>query len=151
MLNPFPPERKGTLDYPLLKKLGLNGRRLQDADALFFFQLLFPICDTSKSGIEGDPRLPYYTKVQCWSAKYTSDIGLYDDYGHEFLPPKTTEILYFDMALVRDGVHGGSSGAIYRRWKVGRKMYDKDIAKALTHTCWLQIKRVLKLEKNMGH
>ena len=147
-LNPFPEERKGKLDYPLLKKLGLTGQRLKDQDALFFFQLLFPICDTSKSGIDGDPRMSYYSKVQRWSAKYASEIGLFDDYGHVFHPPKTTELLYFDMALVRDGVVGGSDGAIYRRWQPGKKTYDADIAASLTWSCWKEIKRVLKLCDN---
>ena len=32
----------------------------------------------------------------------------------DFAAVKTTELLYFDMALARDGVHGGSEGAIYR-------------------------------------
>ena len=41
--NPFPQERSGKLNYELLKKLGLNRKRIKNRDALFFFQLLFPI------------------------------------------------------------------------------------------------------------
>ena len=56
--NLFPDERKGRLDDALLKEMGLTRTRLLEGDALFFFQLLFPICDPKRSGIENDPRKP---------------------------------------------------------------------------------------------
>ena len=42
--NMFPPDRKGRLDKDLLKKMGLTKERMQNGDALFFYQFLFPIC-----------------------------------------------------------------------------------------------------------
>jgi hypothetical protein len=41
----------------------LAKKRIVEGDALFFFQLLLPIGDLKKSGIENDPRLPYYSEV----------------------------------------------------------------------------------------
>jgi hypothetical protein len=42
---------QGNLDYDLLKHMGSTKARLEKHDALFFWQLLFPICDLAKSGI----------------------------------------------------------------------------------------------------
>ena len=39
---------------------------------------------------------------------------------------------HFDDVVVRDGVNGGNSGAIYRRWKEG-KICDNDIFKSITY------------------
>jgi hypothetical protein len=55
--------RKGRLDYDLLKKMKLTKKRIVEGDALFFLQLLLPIGDPKKSGIEDDPRMPYYSAV----------------------------------------------------------------------------------------
>jgi hypothetical protein len=53
--NPFPDSRKGRLDYELLKRMKLTKKRIVEGDALFFLQLLLPIGDPKKSGIENDP------------------------------------------------------------------------------------------------
>jgi hypothetical protein len=59
------------------------------------------------------------------------------------------ELLHFDMAVVQDSVLGGSNSAIYHRWNKGKSNYDKEIlAGAITHTRWLQIKRVYKICDN---
>ena len=147
-IDPFPDCRKGNLDYALLQKMGLTKKRLENHDALFFWQLLFPICDPKRSGIPDDPRLPFYTEVERWTTKYAATLGLFGAYGHDHKPPVCAELLHFDMAVVRDGVCGGMDGAIYRRWKANDEAYDSEIAGAITHTRWLQIKRIYKLCDN---
>jgi hypothetical protein len=55
------------------------------------------------------------------------------------------------MDVVRDGVlGGGSGGAIYRRWSRGESNYNMEqtAGGAITHTRWLQVKRVYKLCNN---
>jgi hypothetical protein len=154
--SPFPDNRKGKLDYDLLKKMGLTRTRLENHDALFFWQLLFPICDHKKSGIPEDPRTPFYSKVEIWTTKYAVTQGLLGTYGHDFKPVVATELLHFDMAMIRDGVLGGQGGAIYRRWKKPDKKkgekynsaYDPEIAAAITYSRWLQIKQTYKLCDN---
>jgi hypothetical protein len=37
----------------------LTKERMQKGDALFFYQLLLPICDPSRSGVQDDPRKPF--------------------------------------------------------------------------------------------
>lgn len=61
--NLFPKEMRGELDRDLLSSSGLTEERMKNTDTLFFFQLLQPICDPSKSGIANDRRVPYYTEL----------------------------------------------------------------------------------------
>jgi len=147
--NLLPPCRKGHLDYPLLKRLGLTRTRLLRHDPLFFYQLILPICKTDRSGIKDDPRQSYYSNVMTWSHKYAVDLGLTGSYGHKFQELMIPEIVRFDGVLIRDGVLNGSTdGALYRRWDQRSSSYDKAIADSLTHTRFLQLKRTLKLRDN---
>jgi hypothetical protein len=113
-------------------------------------QLLLPMCEPKKSEIDGGPRRPYYTKVEGWTQKYATLLGLGESYGHEFRQVLVPELVHFDAALVRDGVHGGSNGALYRRWQRSSTIFDPRIANSITHTQWLQIKRTLKLCDKQG-
>jgi hypothetical protein len=146
--NPFTDSRKGHLDYELLKTMGLTKERLLTHDCFFFWQLLFPICDPKRSGIDEDPRLPFYSEVENWKQKYAASQGLFGAYGHEFKPVMSSELLHFDMAVIRDSVLGGMGGAIYRRWSMADLAYDPEIASAMSHSRWLQIKRTYKLCDN---
>jgi hypothetical protein len=58
------------------------------------------------------------------------------------------ELLHFDSVVIRDGVHGGSDGAIYRRWREGETTLDEEVVRSITHTRWLQLKRTYKLCDN---
>ena len=42
------------------------------------------MCDPEKSGIDDDPRLPYYSHIENWTAKYAASIGMYDSYGYDY-------------------------------------------------------------------
>ena len=58
--------------------MGLTRERMENKDALFFKQLLTPICNPLKSNIENDPRMPYYHLVsQYTSMKMASELGSY--------------------------------------------------------------------------
>ncbi len=56
-LNLFPADRDVTLDVTYLKKMGLSKQRMEECNALFFYQLLLPIVDPAMSGINGDTRI----------------------------------------------------------------------------------------------
>ena len=47
----LPESRLGNLDAKVLKKLGLTSNRMKTNDFLYFYQLILPICDTVRSGI----------------------------------------------------------------------------------------------------
>ena len=49
--NFFPEARKGGLDGDLLLKMGLTTARMIEGEALFFYQLLLPICNPKRLGI----------------------------------------------------------------------------------------------------
>ena len=57
-----------------------------------------------------------------FSNLYAAQIGLGGSYGHEFKSISIPELVHFDGTLIRDGVRGGSGGALYRRWQVGSDM-----------------------------
>ena len=154
--NPFPPERRSFLDYGLLKQLGTKKQMIVNCDALFFYQLLLPFGDPKKkttmiteSGEQmEDPRMPYYSEVERFTAKYAAILGMGGSYGHHFVAPRIPELAKFDCILIRDGVLGGSKGSIHLRWKPDDALYNSDIAGAMTHTRFLQIKRTFKLNDN---
>jgi hypothetical protein len=123
-------------------------RSIVEGDALFFLQLLLPIGDPKKSGIDDDSRLGYYSKVEQWTQKYATSMGLGGSYGHAFKEVMLEELLHFDSVVIRHGVHGGTYGAIYQRWRQGETTYDKDIAASITHTRWLQLKIIYKVCDN---
>jgi hypothetical protein len=68
--NLFLPGRKGCLDKKLLKKYGLAEQCIQSYYALFFHQLLLPICAPKLSIIANDECVGYYVKITDWTACY---------------------------------------------------------------------------------
>jgi hypothetical protein len=117
----LPYSRKGKLNGELLSTMGLKHYRMKMVDALFFFQFLLPICDPKKSRIATYLRKPFYLDVEILSQKYAHNLGLVGAYGHDLKPLNLDELVHFDGVLVRDGVRGGSNGAVHRRWELGGK------------------------------
>jgi hypothetical protein len=143
----FPECRKGCLDRAVLERMGMTPERMQNHDALFFYQLLLPICDPKRSDIVDDPRKPFYCQVESYSNSYAYSIGLGGSYGHKFRVIELHELVRYDGVVVQDGVRGGSDGALYRRWIDGSD-YDHYVADSINHSRWLQIKRTYKLCNN---
>ena len=78
---------KGSLDVVLLRKFGITKERMTGQDALFFFQLLLPIVDSKQSGVDQDPRMPYYYLKNKFTNKYpVVDKELDGFYGHPWIP-----------------------------------------------------------------
>jgi hypothetical protein len=59
-----PDTRQGCLDTNVLRKHGLNADRMRN-DPLFFYQLLFPFCAPSDSGVADDHRMPFIPTFWC--------------------------------------------------------------------------------------
>ena len=83
-------------------------------------------------------------KVSCYAR--SSDLDVHNK-GNKFKPVELHELVQFDGVVVKDGVCGGSVGAIYRRWVDG-SYYDEVIVDLINHSRWLQIKRTVKLNNN---
>jgi hypothetical protein len=105
------------------------------------------MCSTEKSGIPNDPRKSFYSKVEVYSQKYALDIGLGGSYGHVFKPLTLDELVRFDGVIVRDGVRGGSNGAVHRRWELGAD-HDKHISRSISYSRYLAVRQVIKLNDN---
>lgn len=146
--NMFPEELDGCLDADILKKLGLNKSRMESTDALFFLQLILPICNPALSGIKDDPRMSYYHDVETHTNSTKFATGLGASYGHNWTTTTSKELLNFDGILVRDGVLGGSQGALHRRWDKLGPCYSQDIARAMTLGRYNELKRNIKLCNN---
>jgi hypothetical protein len=123
----------------------MNASKVQNCDALFFFQLLWPICEPSRSGVEGDTRIPFFTLVEQYTNIYNFMTGQGGTYGHKWNNVVAAELLHFFGILVRDGVLGGSHGALDQRWNPHSPMYCHDIAQSMTLTRFGEIKRNIKL------
>ena len=108
------------------------------------------MCRPSKSGIENDPRKGFYDDVEGYSNAYAlSELKMGSTYGHNFRAISIPELIHFDGVVVRDGVKGGTSGAIYRRWiPDGADGCDK-VIDLINFSRWLEIKRCLKLNNNL--
>eukprot|EP00957_Ditylum_brightwellii_P181631 13835862-Ditylum_brightwellii.AAC.1 len=87
---------------------------MKQKDALWFYQLLLPICDTLKSEIRNDPQKSYYSKVEKYAIIYAAQLGLGGAHSKKFEHIKIEELVQWDRIVLRDGVRGGSNGAIYR-------------------------------------
>jgi hypothetical protein len=153
--NMFPSIRKGRLSDDILTRLGCSATVMKDhegfPDALFFYQLLLPICDISKN--DNDPRMSFYSDVSRFSNGYAAgELGLASGYGHKFWPVIPQELLQWDGVIVQDGVRGGSGGALFRRFKKTKynTSYDPLISKAFTPSRFLELKRVYKLCNNVA-
>ena len=136
--NLFASDCKGSLDGEMLKKLGLTRKRMEEVDALFFYQLLLPICTPQKSDVDGDWRRGYYEEV----TKLTSLYALLNEldtgaYGHHVKLFELWEMVHFDGVVLQDGVQGRSNGALANRWLEGAGTFDSTIVNTITHRRWL--------------
>eukprot|EP00957_Ditylum_brightwellii_P205292 15343244-Ditylum_brightwellii.AAC.1 len=105
---PFREERSGKLDAELLKKLDMSAKQMKDHDALFFYQLLFPICDTSKSNVNDDPQKNFYTDVAHFTNQYALNKGLFSGYDHSCDIVKMKELV-IEMAFFSPMLQGEGS------------------------------------------
>ena len=72
---------------------------IRERHLLFFYKLLFLLCDTSISGIKEDKKIPYYSEVEKWSNIHAYHIILGGSYGHVFKPVKIPEMFAMMDAL----------------------------------------------------
>jgi hypothetical protein len=91
------------LDVIFLKKMGLSKQRMEQCNALFFYQLLLPIVDTAMSGIDGDTRMGCYedkvrnTNMYAFGVKNRGGTR-----GHVFCPTVAEELLVWDGIVCRN-------------------------------------------------
>ena len=142
--NLFPDERRGCLDAELLKKMGLTKERMEEGDALFFYQLLLPMCNPKYSGIKDDPRQSFYLDVSNQSNRYAIvDRQLDGNYGHQWKTSTAYEFVNFDGIVFRN-----TADSIHDSWCTDSEDFDPVIAKTMRHHRFLELKRHMKLNNN---
>ena len=137
----FPPDRQVHLDINYLKKMGLTRQRMIECDALFFYQLLLPICDPAMSGINEDPRMTYYEKVATNTNMYAYGVKKRGGTrGHLFRPTDSQELLVWDGIVCRN-----LNNNIAESWMMNQSnTYDREISEAMHYRRWIDIKACLK-------
>ncbi|MFM8622856.1 MAG: hypothetical protein ACKOB3_05715, partial [Holophagaceae bacterium] len=142
----FPEGREVQLDGEYLKMMGLTKKRMEECDALFFYQLLVPIGHPSFSGIPDDPRMGYYEEVANCTNEYASGYKRRSGtYGNKFSPVNAEELVVWDGIVVRN-----LSDNIADCWLRNQSnTYDREIDEAMQYRRWLDIKSVMK--QNVYH
>jgi hypothetical protein len=134
----FPTERDVKLDVTFLKKMGLSKQRMEQCNALFFYQLILPIVDPAMSGIDGDTRMGYYKDVARNTNMYA--FGLKNrggTCGHVFC---TTTAVFWDGILCRN-----INTNIAESWMMNQSnTFDQEIMEAMHFRRWLDIIACLK-------
>jgi hypothetical protein len=129
------------LDATFLKKMGLSKQRMQECDALFFYQLILPIVDPAMSGIDGDTRMGYYEDVARNTNMYA--FGMKNRGGtrrHVFCPTAAEELLVWD-GIVCYNINTN----IAESWMMNQSnTFDREIMEVMHFRRWLDIKACLK-------
>ena len=139
-----PLSRKGCLDVKVLKKHGLTAEWVRN-DPMFFYQMLFPICDPLGSGIDEDHRMPYFSNVAVWTNTFACWKGAGSGYGHVFHPVSIPELVHWTGVPIRNGALDGRPATLNHRWNEGDPRYDPVLTESIKKQRWIQIKRYFKL------
>ena len=139
--NLFPEDRSAKLDIDYLKKMGLTKERVIECDALFFYQLLVPVCDPKLSGIKDDPRMGFYeTVAQCTNTYAYGMKNRGGTRGHMFKPTSAPELLVWDGIVIRN-----LNNNIHDCWMTNQtNTYDGLIARTMHFRRWVDIKSCMK-------
>jgi len=105
----------GSLDRDMLHYLGLTLSRMEEPhrspDALFFHQLMLPICNIDNEKlmtVTKDPHKCFYSNVSRWSNLYAAgELGILGGgYGHDCLTTNPAEVMKWDGTVLMDGLLG---------------------------------------------
>ncbi len=129
------------MDVTFLKKLGLTKQRMGECNALFFYQLLLPIVDPARSGINGDTRIGYYKEVARNTNLYAFGPKIRGGTrGHVFRPTTAEELLVWDGIVCRN-----INTNIAESWMMNQSnTFDREIMEAMHFRKWLDINACLK-------
>ena len=116
--NLKPKSRKGCLDVDVLKKHGLMAARVRN-DPMFFYQMIFPFCDPSESGVTNDHRMPYFSNATVCTNMYACWKGAGSGYGQEFPPVSIPELIKWTGVPICNGALDGKPSTLLHHWKEG--------------------------------
>ncbi len=146
--NLKPESRKRCLDANVLRKHGLNAEQMRH-DPLFFYQLLFPFCAPSDSGVAEEHHMPFYSNVSVFTNMYAMWKGAGSSYGHVFTPVSIPELVHWAGVPLRNGALDGQPATLFHHWKEHDPRYNPIIAENINLSRWCQIKCYFKLSMGM--
>ena len=120
----------------------LTPERMESGDALFFYQLMVPMCDPSKSGVHRDPRMSFYDDV----AKHTNIYAINNKncggtYGHKFRNTTAEELVNWDGIVARN-----RNKDVGNSWMSSEENeYDPLIYETMSFSRWRDLKYCMKL------
>ncbi len=137
----FPSYRDVELDVTFLKKMGLFIQRMEQCNALFFYQSLLPIVDPTMSTIDGDTRMGYYEDVARNTNMYAFEPkNRGGTCRHVFRPTTAEELLVWD-GIVCCNINTN----IAESWMMNQSnTFDCEIMEVMHFRRWLDTKACLK-------
>jgi hypothetical protein len=108
--------------------------------------MIFPI--TASEKVKGDNRMPFFSMMTWFTHIYAAEKGAGMGFGHNWVPHSVTEMIRWTAIPIRHGALDGKPGSLSSRWKQSDPRYDDIIAKAMTYSRFLQLKRYMKLNNN---
>jgi len=143
--NLKPSSRAGCLDVEVFRRHGFTLASVSK-DPFKFLQMIFPI--TASEKVKGDNRMPFFSMMTWFTHIYAAEKGAGMGFGHNWVPPSVTEMIRWVAIPIRHGALDGKPGSLSSRWKQSDPRYDDIIAKAMTYSRFLQLKRYMKLNNN---
>jgi hypothetical protein len=139
----FPSDRDVKLDVTFLKKMGLSTQRMQECNALFFYQLILPIVNPAMSEIDGDTRMGYFKDVVRNTNMYAFGVKNRGGTREHVFRPTTAEA---EESLVWDGIVCCNINTnIAESWMMNEfNTFDWEIVESMHFRRWLNIKVCLK-------
>ena len=90
-----------------MRKYSIAKDRVQECNALFFRQLILPLCNTFLSGIENDERKNFCSECEIDSNTHTSKIRAISSHRQVFELIIILDLAHFNGVITRDGYIGG--------------------------------------------
>ena len=140
--------RKGSFDADVLHNYGLTADRMKN-DPLFCYQLLFPFCNPSKSEVENDNQMPYFTFASICMNVYAAAQGDGSGIGHDRRSFNVVELVHSTGVPIWNGALDGKPIMLNARWNSKDAGYDQYIDDSMSKSRWKQLKRYFKLNNNL--
>ena len=112
---------------------------------MFFYQLLFPFCNPTKSGIADDYRMPYYSNTVGFTNMYAYWKGASSGYSHQFPPVSIPEMVHWTGVPVLNGALDGKQSTLQYQWDKTDPRNDSVTDDSIAHQQWREIKWYFKL------
>ena len=105
---------------------------MHNGDPLFFYQMLFPICDPKRSSVDNDGRMPYFSVASICTNVYAVASGAGSGFGHEWVVVTAPELVKWTACPICNGALDGKSSTLPARWNQEDPRYDLHMANSMS-------------------